>query len=818
MENNIFSNNEMKTISQKYVFDIYPSCINSTQRMGQKSFEEITDIILEGSDDFPMANVPRQMTLAEMTRLARQYGKGSKEYDAIKKQMPAFTPAAAFPEGRKSSNPHIYTGMVAIDLDNVPEMDMERIRTKLKDDPHVCCVCQSLSGKGYHIFIFMDGLSDTNYKEAYMTVTDYYSCLLRYPADPSCKDNTRLMILNHDPDAYVNRNAEAWNVTDFLEVTHYIKNLNFSIDMSLNTYLDVVDGNLNMIAGNRHNVLISIVPSLNRAGFDREEVKQELTLRYAESDFTESEISEIVDFVYDRNLSEFGCNKREVQERQNGQKGQESQIDFPAEIDFFEPVHEERPEFESFRDQLPTLVSLCIPKEDSNDIKWAKLFSSIAVFGAMVPFVTFWEEKESHLNSSVIWVGESGTGKGDIMKIRNVFKFYADAVHADQQENIIPPLKEAHRQWENCMEEYKAQKRKKGNKNEGEEPTYAPCDCGEEPIIPEPYRLLVSANTSQTQFIHRLSTNQPYHTVRVEEEIGTITDNSKKDYGVSRSNMRGGLEGGAMSADFKSGTEYVEHAKWTDLIAGTPAAVQSHLDNQEDGSHARYLILPLEPYAGYKRLNLKSPKELKDSMDAMRNRVLTFKTYTDKLHAHVVFDPHIMKILEDRIEYLDRKYREYNISAFRSSIVRKRRQAMCMCSILTVLKASQNNLPSTGTAENPQEIACSEETARLVASWIPYLVYCECQMTATLKKHVVQGIPEEDIQTQALYRQLPCEFKTADLNRIAGALKMTPKTTSRRVKEWQKHGQIMKIHHGKYKKRECTEVVQTFTPSTQTCA
>ena len=135
------------------------------------------------------------------------------------------------------------------------------------------------------------------------------------------------------------------------------------------------------------------------------------------------------------------------------------------------------------------------------------------------------------------------------------------------------------------MEEYKAKKQKERE---------TPCDCGEKPIVPEEKKLQLPISTSESRFAMRLAANEPFHTFRYTEEMGAVYDNNKKDYGISRSNLREGLEGGRFAVDYKeSGYVGTDHAKWVDMLAGTPSAAQQYLNNQEDGTPARYEYLLL---------------------------------------------------------------------------------------------------------------------------------------------------------------------------------------------------------------------------------
>lgn len=758
--------------------------------------------------------------VVQKTKQARELlAKGDKDgYGRMKREkFEAFTPNAYFESKRGKNEPYsLGLEYMGFDWDHILREKIPEMKDLLISHPIVSFICESLSGEGIHVLVRVKNKTDENFTAVYRMIGEMLSLIIGYNYDPACNDVARLFIISHDADAKCKMvenpfDAEKWyrenqkQITLFTEID---KQSNTKMNERLDKYLDAADLDARMIPGQRHSTLLACVNNLNRAGFDRAEVKVKLTSRYEEPDFTSDEIGKIVDYVYDHNSADFGINNRNNGKGQNGQKGQKRQ-DVPNssatsemvdEEDYFAQVHVERPDVTNFRDKLPKLLQEAIDESKPGDIQWAELLTGMSVFSAMPLDLTFWEEDECGVQFSVMWYGESSSGKGRIKEARDFFKFYERGVRKEQMEKEILPSQEALKKYEQCIEEYKEKKK---------EDKKAECNCGEKPVVPTAYTLLVSPNTSESQLIKRLSMNDPYTTVRIVEEIGTINDKSKKDYGPSKSNLRGGLEGGAMDVDYKSGSYGVEHARLVDIVAGTPAANQEFLDNQEDGLYARYIYLPLDEKSEYRRLSPHIGRRNKKFWMAMENRIDAFRGYCCQSHRVVKFDKRVMDIIEDELELLNNAYAYYGNPAFISYIRRFRKFAMKMCCILEFMKAYDNNMPvAYETKENPYELSCSVEIAELVTSWISYLIYAACRIISPLKKNKVRSLNKEDYNTHLLYKKLGCVFTTQQCMAMAGELGINERTARRRIKKWCDSGKIVKISQGVFRKVECLETLE----------
>ena len=400
---------------------------------------------------------------------------------------------------------------------------------------------------------------------------------------------------------------------------------------------------------------------------------------------------------------------------------------------------------------------------------------------------------------SCMWIGDSGSGKGKITDISRIHNAYALTIEREFRENVIRPAQQTVDEWNKCMEEYKAKKQKDRE---------TPCDCGEKPIVPEEKKLQLPISTSEPRFAMRLAANEPFPTFRYTEEMGTMYENNKKDYGISRSNLREGLEGGSFAVDYKeSGYVGTEHAKWVDMLAGTPSAAQQNLDNQEDGLTARYEYFPLVS-KGFIRDYSKSFLGANGWME-YESKIATFALSTKDVHVRVDFPREVEDIIYDQLEESFEKYAIYSSTAMTSYIKRNVLITMKKCAILTFLKAYEEGelIHVESNPNSPIHLKCSKETAQMVVSWLPYLFYCAARVIFPLKKNTTRGIAAEDLATQELYKNLPCEFTTNEMNAKAQKIGMNEKTVQRRRNAWLnvEPALIEKIGHGKYRKLNCQE-------------
>jgi len=131
--------------------------------------------------------------------------------DRLKLSLPAFTASGIFKDGRKKENLVSHTGIIQIDIDDIP--NPSEIKEKLSKDPFTYIAFISPSGKGLKLIVKIP--SEIEKHEYYFNrLLDYYKINYNLIVDERCKDITRLCFLSSDPSIYVNNESFEFNDTN----------------------------------------------------------------------------------------------------------------------------------------------------------------------------------------------------------------------------------------------------------------------------------------------------------------------------------------------------------------------------------------------------------------------------------------------------------------------------------------------------------------------------------------------------------------------------------------------------------------------------
>ena len=190
-------------------------------------------------------------------KMASVLGKEKADEEVKRKMVPACSIGVLFDgNGRSAANILGFTGLALCDIDGLTPGPSPNSLTpnpsprgegsdysvvdeaflKAKADPHTLIVYRTISGKGLRIIYRYtreaagDGLSTplshrrgaggeaggeaVSYPAAFLKGNRYYAELVGHEYDAQCSDYTRLCGLAHDPEVYVNWEAEPFVITD----------------------------------------------------------------------------------------------------------------------------------------------------------------------------------------------------------------------------------------------------------------------------------------------------------------------------------------------------------------------------------------------------------------------------------------------------------------------------------------------------------------------------------------------------------------------------------------------------------------------------
>lgn len=152
-------------------------------------------------------------------------GKQTANETIKEKLVPAFgVPVIYKGHGHSKSDVKGWTGLAMCDIDGIDEPEeVEATFERLKRDPHVLMVFRSISGHGIKVIYWYmrengQKISDISWRAAFLTGNEYLARVANHDYDKNCDDMTRLCGLAHDPEVYVNADAEPFVIADDLIV------------------------------------------------------------------------------------------------------------------------------------------------------------------------------------------------------------------------------------------------------------------------------------------------------------------------------------------------------------------------------------------------------------------------------------------------------------------------------------------------------------------------------------------------------------------------------------------------------------------------
>ena len=158
--------------------------------------------------------------LTEMYRKRAQLVSAKVANDEIKeKRMPVFSVAVLFDgTGKQLSHITAFTGLCFCDIDHVENVNEAFLKCKM--DPHTFLVYRTISNEGLRVigvYQRADGNPHLNaipYAAAYLKMNRHYAELTGTGYDKQCENVNRLSGLAHDPEVYLNTEAEPFIVTE----------------------------------------------------------------------------------------------------------------------------------------------------------------------------------------------------------------------------------------------------------------------------------------------------------------------------------------------------------------------------------------------------------------------------------------------------------------------------------------------------------------------------------------------------------------------------------------------------------------------------
>lgn len=172
--------------------------------------------------------------------------------------------------GRTTDKLIYHTGILQIDIDNIPPEQVQTIRHTLENDKHTLFCFSSIGGNGLKIGI---NINDKYHLESFIEAEKYYKREYNLEIDRSTKDVYRLCFISYDNNLFRNPHAELF-INQEISSPHI--NLQSTIDIqkpldfsqSTKTTIQSKDGNraietaINLLnhatSGNKHNTRLKV--------------------------------------------------------------------------------------------------------------------------------------------------------------------------------------------------------------------------------------------------------------------------------------------------------------------------------------------------------------------------------------------------------------------------------------------------------------------------------------------------------------------------------------------------------------------------------
>lgn len=495
----------------------------------------------------------------------------TEEAQALKQQLPAFTPSATFKEKRVLHNMEQYSGFVHLDFDKLQPEQMEKAFTIIGQVPYTFLCFTSPSGNGLKVFVEVNTGAE-HHETAYRQVKEHYEKATGLNADEKCKDITRLCFVSYDPQLYKNIYNEKFPVQDIpVKVKHVPaitiqepKAENISTDEYLLDFQQQVlftNQKMEYTNGNRNNYMYLLASNCNRAGIPEQDT---LALCLQQFDLSEKEIRASVRSAYMHHKQEHAkfANTANLQREEERQETEDYLKNTPSIP-------------ESLYNHMPELLQEGAKAFTEARERDVFLTGALAILSGCLPGVKgVYAGNEVFPNLFSFAIAPAASGKGAL----KFAKMLADEYHG----MVLRSSKEAEQLFNQQMAEHK--QKLFGKKNQSAPP--------DEPPAKPAFRVVyIPANTSYAKILWHLEQNEGTGII-CETEADTLGNVFKQEWGSYSDMLRKSFHHERLSSSRKGNNEFTEvnTPSLSIALSGTPNQVTGLIASSEDGLFSRFLF------------------------------------------------------------------------------------------------------------------------------------------------------------------------------------------------------------------------------------
>lgn len=495
----------------------------------------------------------------------------TEEAQALKQQLPAFTPSATFKEKRLLPNMEQYSGFVHLDFDKLSKEQLDAAFQIIAAIPYTFLSFISPSGNGLKVFIEVN--TGAEYHDtAYQQVMQYYQNATGLKADEKCKDIPRLCFVSHDPQLYKNIYNEKFQVKDIpvsnlpitsTPVIQPVEESNSSDEYLLQFQQQVLFTNqkTSYSDGNRNNYIYLLASNCNRAGIPEQNTLELCAQHYT---LSEKEIKASVRSAFTHHKPEFAkfANSANMQTSEEAPPGEDYLKNTPTIPD---SIYQHMPE-------LLQQGAMAFSDQRERDVF---LTGALAILSGCLPGVKgVYAGNEVFPNLFSFAIAPAASGKGAL----KFAKMLADEYHSF----VLKASREAEMQYNQQMSEHKQKLHSKKKTDTSME---------ELPVKPAFKVLYIPANTSYAKILWHLEQNEGTGII-CETEADTLGNVFKQEWGSYSDMLRKSFHHERLSSSRKGNNEFTEvnAPSLSIALSGTPNQVTGLIASSEDGLFSRFIF------------------------------------------------------------------------------------------------------------------------------------------------------------------------------------------------------------------------------------
>jgi len=532
--------------------------VNSPSNFEEVSFDQVLSII---KDD---------KSLKEQIESLRQADVDS--YGKYKLALPAFSVSTTFNTIRSNEDVKDYNGIIHLDYDHVS--DPEALKEKLAELSFVYAAFISPSGEGVKVFVKTNSSMDTHL--AYFNgVRDICDTVVGSDSDKSVKDVARLCFLSHDPNLYINSDAEVFDIS-LLETNEEIIET-----PTLDWVFDFTSNRQSFLNGSRNVFTFLFACNSNRFGIEKEDALDYM-LQYSEPGFKEDEIKRTILGAYNRYAYQFA----------------ELQYCRTATLESSGAIQSEIISNDIY-DNLPEVLKTACKhfSERERDVFFISALTVLSGYFNNVKGV--YDGKIIYPNLYSFIVANAASGKSAAK--------YAKAFGKTHHDALTKTTQEAMTSYALAKSQYEKAKKSKG------------ADGLKEPVKPKNKVFFFPGDSSEASLVSLIADNDGKGCI-FETEADTISGANKQEWGGFSHILRKNFHHEDISRSRKTDDEYTEiqDPRFSFLTTGTPDQVIRLIPSAEDGLYSRFLFYCFEiPYEWRSVYTM----EITDSVDVIIDEI-----------------------------------------------------------------------------------------------------------------------------------------------------------------------------------------------------